>query len=149
MNHIPYENWLLYINNELEPKVCESYDEHLYQCDQCLAQYMEALEYEIDTIPSLTDEDQFVDQIMEQINKPSTEAPTKQYQTSFHRKTIVHYVIAAGMTLFLMFSGVFSNLTDIIGTVEQQKQHTSIVKEIMDHSISIIDSFEKNFKEGD
>ena len=92
MNHIPYEQWLPYINNELDPKVRASFDEHLYQCDHCLAQYMEALEDETITMPSITNEDHFVDHIIEQIEESSTNVATKQHRTSFHQKTIVHYI---------------------------------------------------------
>lgn len=146
MNHIPYEKWLLYIIDELEPKVRTSFDEHLYQCDQCLEQYMKALEKHSHIM--LENEDDLTERIMDQIETSSPSGMTKHQQTNFHRKTIIHYVIAASMTLFLMVSGVFSNLTNIVDHVDEQKQKTSIIQSWVDHSTSIVDTFQKTFKEG-
>ncbi|UUZ82559.1 zf-HC2 domain-containing protein [Paenibacillus sp. P26] len=44
MSHIGAERWMQYVKDELPPAERERCEEHLLQCDMCLAVYMECLE---------------------------------------------------------------------------------------------------------
>lgn len=146
MNHIPYEKWRHYVKDELEEKVREQYDEHLYTCDQCLTLYSEAVEAVDQQLPMMT-----TDEIMLKIaEQKKVEQPTTMKKASFYQKAIFHYIVAAAMTVLLMSSGIFSQLVNVVSDFESlDKSESSIVSGLMNKSISIIDSVENKTKEGE
>lgn len=145
MNHIPYEKWYYYVRDELDEEVREQYDAHLYGCDQCLAVYLSAIEAVDRQMPMMTKESSFTDEVMHKVsNRKGMEQPvtTKKPNMAFH------YIIAAAMTLILMSSGIFTQLVNMATDYESlHKSESSIVWELMDKSISIIDKVEKGAEE--
>lgn len=145
VNHIPYEKWQYYLRDELEEKARVQYEEHLYDCDQCLALYSEAVEEVNQEMPSAMFTDQIMQKIAEQnrINQPTTVK-----KSSFYQKAVFHYVVAAAMTIILMSSGIFANLVNVISDFESQnRKESSIVSGLMDKSLSIINGMENGSKE--
>ncbi|MDQ0273541.1 hypothetical protein [Cytobacillus purgationiresistens] len=151
MKHYSYEEWQTYVKNELEDEVRETYEDHLYSCDQCLDLYLMAVEE--DDLPIIENEPNFTDSVMAQI-KSQKEAPVPEARverrSAFYQKSIFHYGIAAAMTLILMSTGVFQSLTQYAGGVESQgfkEKETSMTEGIVDKTFAWMDSFERNNKE--
>lgn len=135
MKHISNDKWLAYINDELEDHTRIAYEDHLYQCDECLSNYMKAME-NINFIETIETSDSIVKHVNDQL-KIDTEK--KDDQTNFHKKTFLHYVVAAAMTFILMTTGVFSQLTNFTVHIKGNDQEkVSIVSEILDKPISIV-----------
>ncbi|MBS4175610.1 hypothetical protein [Bacillus sp. FJAT-49736] len=147
MNHISYEKWLQYTRGELDSATQKKYEDHLYDCDQCLTVYLEAVDAEEKLLPVMNNEDTFTDLIMQQVE--SQKKATKPQKQSFYQKAVFHYLVAAAMTIILMTSGVFSHLTNAINEFEaNKKKEPSVVMGLMNKSVSLIDKVEKNPKEG-
>lgn len=149
MNHISYEKWLQYTRGELDSATRKQYDDHLYNCDQCLSVYLEAVEAMEHTLPVMSNEDIFTDMIMQQIEGQKQKQNKKSQKQSFYQKAIFHYLVAAAMTIILMTSGVFSHLTNAVNDFEtNKKKEPSFVMGLMNKSVSFIDKVEKETKEG-
>lgn len=149
MNHIPYEKWLQYAQDELNEETRTQYENHLYNCDHCLDMYLEAVEASETSMPVLTTN--FTDSIMLQVNETMKEKPTTNKRKKNTRKqTMIHYMLAAAMTLILMSTGIFSQLMNVANEFEKphSTQSESFVSNILNNSISITDQLEVNFKEG-
>lgn len=151
MNHIQYEEWLYYVKDELDEQTRERYEDHLYVCDACMSLYIAAIEAAEQQVPVLQTELNLTDNIMEKVTEQKKEETiVKTGRVSFFQKTIVHYAIAAAITLLLTSQGVFSQLLTVVSDFEEvNKEETSIISQMMDQSFSIIDKFEKEMKEGE
>ncbi len=42
--HVSIDQWTLYAENELDEAMREEYEDHMYECDSCIALYMKAVE---------------------------------------------------------------------------------------------------------
>lgn len=141
MKHITYENWIRYVQGKAQQE--EHFEQHLYECDQCLTLYMEALETEQIQSPTLTTKE--IVHSIKNNRKERKESSNVSSPIRFHRK-LVHYILAAGMTLFLMSSGVFSEMSKLVDRIEAKPNNNlSVVTHFMEHSISIVDQV--NMKE--
>ncbi|RLQ93762.1 hypothetical protein [Falsibacillus albus] len=160
MNHIPYEKWLLYVKDELPRGMKNEYEDHMYECDHCMALYMKAVEAWEDDFPAIRDGAAITNSIMDEIMQISTViSPAKEEGYSqqkdkiktgaFHQKPIFHYVVAAAMTLLLMSSGIFQTISSYVNQFEQsaQQPNTSFTKHIMNKTVSIVDRVENESKE--
>ncbi|MFZ3580075.1 hypothetical protein [Virgibacillus sp. DJP39] len=144
MNHVSYENWSRYVNDELEEKVRKQYEDHLYTCDQCLVVYSEAVKAADIPIPLSTTSEMILDGLISE----NLELGNSTGKTSFFQKAGFHYFVAAAMTIILMSSGVFSQLINVVNEFESlDKKESSIVSGLMDKSFSIIDRVEIGSKE--
>lgn len=154
MKHIPYENWLQYVEDTLDEETRTQYENHMYSCDQCLELYLEAVENSPIQMPVLSSDSSFTDSIMTQLKESTKEKPKPAHQRkpkSFRKQTMIHYIVAAAMTLLLMSTGIFSQLMTVASAVEKSEteQQTSFVSNILNNTISITNQFEENLKEGD
>lgn len=149
MKHMTYENWLLYVQDDLDEQTRVEYENHLYSCDDCLEIYLQAVEANEFQMPSLPETADFTDSVMKQIQTPVKTIKKKPQNKK--RQTMIHYTLAAAMTLLLMSTGVFSQLMNIASQFEkvEAQQKESFVHAFLNNSISITDQFENNFKEGD
>src|SRR5699024_2863913 len=85
-------------------------------------------------IPATIQEAAFTDEIMSEVYKLdyNEENPIHLKERTNKNKTIFHYIIASAMTLMLLFSGVFSNFTNILDSFEtQSKKEKSVVSGLM------------------
>ncbi|MBS4198075.1 hypothetical protein KHA93_00175 [Bacillus sp. FJAT-49732] len=152
MNHMTYENWLEYVRDELNEETRKVYENHLYSCDHCLELYLKAVEATEFQMPGLEEVSSFTDSIMQQVtelNKPKTK-PKPRKKIS-QKQTIVHYFVAAAVTLVLMSTGVFSHLMNMASSFEhsEQKQAESFVQSFLNKQDSFTNKFEEILKEED
>lgn len=159
MSHIGAERWMQYVKDELPPAERERCEEHLLQCDMCLAVYMECLERSEGLLPGLSDEREFAGQVMARLEeqapteiKPSLTGPDsslrRKRRTWLHHP-IFHYTVAAAVTLLLMSTGIFHQLTQQANASAPPsvdsvplRERPSFSKQMMDKTIRVLDSIE-------
>jgi anti-sigma factor RsiW len=133
MKHISSDEWMRYVKGELTDELRDSYEAHLYDCEECMNSYLKAMEASESSLPLLSEGSQLTDAIMKQIGEVDlTRGATNQ--RPFYQHTLFHYVIAAAMTLVLMFSGVFHSITTYVDDVQSTtlSQQTSITEKILE-----------------
>lgn len=148
MNHISYEQWMSYVKNELTDTVREVYDDHLYSCDLCLEQYLQAVEEYESELPAISNEAEFTDMIMAQVKQ--TKKQESESPTPFYQKTIFHYAVATAMTILFMSSGVFQSITKYVYTVQSSEiteSTPSVTEEFVNKTFAWMDSIEINNRE--
>ncbi|CAM3884316.1 hypothetical protein [Lederbergia lenta] len=151
MNHISYEKWFQYAQDKLDEETRTEYENHLYNCDHCLEIYLAAVEASETSMPVLTSSTSFTDSVMNQVNETKKEKPVINKRVKNNRRqTMIHYALAAAMTLILMSTGIFSQLMNVANEFDNPNpKHTeSFVSNFLNNSISITDQLEENFKEG-
>ena len=155
MKHYSEQEWMKYVENELDKDVREVYENHLYSCDQCLDIYLQAVA-EVETeLPVITNEADFTDLVMAQISEskvPKIQDVKEIRKTSkrFYQAAIFHYSIAAAMTILLMSTGVFQSITKYTENVQNpsfQEKRTSMTEGIVDKTFAWMDSLESKNKE--
>ena len=107
MRHYTKEQWVAYANSEEIDR--SSMDDHLLECEQCLALYVDAVNVSAELMPELDNQDAFVADIMVSLQQPK-EIPNDRFRWLKH--PMLHYVIAASVTLVLISSGAFQQLFD-------------------------------------
>lgn len=135
------EQIVRYINDQLKEEERQRFEDHLYDCDHCLSIYSEALD---EWTSVLLQSESFTDDVMARIKgKEQREGKTSRYQP------LIHYTIAAGFTLMLMFTGVFEQLTTFVSDdMLQAEQPGAISNKMMDRTIEVIEKFNAYEKEG-
>lgn len=144
MSHIALEEWKHYARDEMNDNNRTKYEEHLYSCDQCMSLYMEAIEIVQDELPSIEGPSLYTlytDEVMDRIpveRKPVMN-PVKKH---WYEEKVFHYVLATAMTLILMASGIFGELTKITTEFERNQQ-PSFTENILNKTTALLDSVEK------
>ena len=69
MKHYCYEEWLQYVKDEMNDQDREKLETHLYTCDQCLEQYLQAMAANETSLPILSNESNFTDLVMAEVSK--------------------------------------------------------------------------------
>lgn len=152
MNHIRYEEWLLYVQDTIDEEMRETYENHLYTCDHCLELYLQAVETVESELPQWRESSNFTDSVMVQVIGSTTKKQEKAYvKKNRKQQTMLHYFLAAAMTLILMSTGVFTQLMNVASDFErdESKQADSFVLTFLNKQDSITDKLEENFKAGD
>ncbi|MBM7587599.1 hypothetical protein JOC86_004173 [Bacillus pakistanensis] len=151
MKHKTFEEWMTYVRDEVDEKTRVEFENHLYECDQCMEVYLEAIERQETSFPTVTDPDGFTDGIMAMIEqeKPVTkiENPRTYAKTKFYQKSVFHYLVAATMTLLLMTTGVFQELMTIVTDFENKSPKESITEGIMKETFSFVEEPNQTNKE--
>jgi len=151
MNHINYEKWMLYATDSLDEETRSQYENHLYSCDHCLELYLKAVEEAESQMPVLTDPTGFTDSIMKKIGSTQEKPQAKMKpKKNLRRQTLVHYTIAAAMTLVLMSTGIFSQLTSTISSFENAagEQDHSVISGLLNKTDSITEKMDDSLREG-
>ncbi|MBU8906410.1 anti-sigma factor family protein [Desertibacillus haloalkaliphilus] len=147
MTHYPIEKWKAYVNDELTEYEREEVEQHLYSCDRCLELYMAVIEQEGEDMPVVEDERAFTEAVLQE----TTVTVKKQRKPSIQKKTVIHYVIAASMTLTLMTTGFFEGGIQMVSSVEQTYQHgqiDSFSAEVLNYVTGLFELLEANEREG-
>lgn len=145
MNHMSYDTWLRYVNDELSEQDRQRCEDHLYTCDECLRRYLQAMEHIEESIPPLSNH-LFTDHVMEKVERKSVERSSDQ---SLFRSKLMHYAIATAMTIMLMGTGVFSQLIETVGQMDSDHyEESSLITNFLNSSLSIVDEL-KNKPKGD
>lgn len=142
MTHYPFDEWQKYVRNELDDNTREQLETHLYTCDKCLDHYLQAVEANESSLPTLSNGNRFTDRVMIQITVPDTKLQKKP----FYQQAAFHYLLAAAATLFLMFSGVFQSLARYANSIDSQQvqeRRSSVTEGVMNKTFAWMDSLEK------
>ncbi|WP_026678391.1 anti-sigma factor family protein [Fictibacillus gelatini] len=144
MNHYTEHEWQAYIRNQLPEKMREEYESHLYTCDDCLENYMRALDSQTDEMPTYMGE--------EELQAPAVKRQAVRKKSSSYR-TLIHYGIAASITLMLTSSGFFAHLASYVNSMQEkqvEKKDGSFSENMMDKTLHLLDfiNIQKN-KGGD
>ncbi len=112
--HIEFEKIKLYIQDHVTVADRLQIEEHLEQCDACFDCYLQHIEewsipvslssnFTEDTINMLKTANPILSQ-------SENKTPSKQ---DYRRKTLANYLLAVGLTVVFMFSGVFQFMASI------------------------------------
>ncbi|WP_286230554.1 anti-sigma factor family protein [Neobacillus mesonae] len=157
MTHYTYEEWLKYVRNDLESSTREKLETHLYTCDQCLEHYLQAVEANETSLPTLSNKQNFTDLVMREIvremvpdtkndTKDDTKDDTKLQKKPFYQQAVFHYLLAVAATLLLMFSGAFQSLVKYAAVFDSQsvqERKPSVTEGVMNKTFAWMDSLEK------
>ncbi|RDI38477.1 hypothetical protein [Falsibacillus pallidus] len=156
MTHVSYEQWMLYASDNLDESKREEYEDHLYECDPCMDLYMQAVKEQGSSTPEF-DEKGIADKIMQEISSLTqtdnviflTDHLEAKRQKAVFQKPVVQYLLAAGMTVLLMSTGVFQSITAYVADYENSSAppKNSVTKVLLDKTVSIVDKVEKETKE--
>ncbi len=154
MNHCTTELIQAYILDSLTEIERTEFEDHAFACDHCLVEYVNCIEAEGYPLPILSNEEQFTEQIMSKIAKRDNTSTTASTTAWVRRKSrllpLVHYGIAASITLLLMTSGVFQGITRLASTIEEapKQEEPSISHNVMNKALQWINLDELNHGEG-
>ncbi|WP_040205364.1 anti-sigma factor family protein [Neobacillus jeddahensis] len=170
MKHYLYEEWLQYVNNEVDDSTREELENHLYTCDQCLENYLQAVTANETSLPTLSNESTFTDRVMELV--PDTKSTLNTMQTvqlvpdtklnrdttstrnsgqnrkkkPLYQQALFHYLLAAVATLLLTFTGAFQSLASYASSLESphlQEKKPSMTEGVINKTFAWMDSLEK------
>jgi type IV secretory pathway VirJ component len=167
MKHYTFDEWLEYVNDEISENTKQELEDHLYDCDQCLNQYLMAMELNESSLPILSDMSSFTDAVMAEVSKqptvvpdtisnldimptvpsvPDTKVDTKMKRKPYYQQAVFHYLLAAAATLLLTFSGVFQSLATYANSIEKpaiQEKRPSVTEGVINKTFAWMDSLEK------
>jgi len=138
MTHISSEEWTRYVKGYLPEDFRDGYEAHLYECEACMNSYLQAMEFSESSLPDLKDGSHLTELIMKKVvdtdlkKSASNQRPANQHP-------LFHYIIAAAMTMFLMFSGAFQSMTNYLDDVQRttlSQQNSSITEKILETTFS-------------
>lgn len=150
MKHYSYDDWLQYVKDEINQKDRETYESHLYTCDQCLDDYLQAVAANESSLPVLSNESSFADLVMAEVSKQKEVVSKKTDKTvkkPFYKKVVFHYLLAAAATILLMLTGAFQSLATYANSVESppkiQEKKPSVTEGVINKTFAWMDSLEK------
>lgn len=171
MKHYSYDEWQQYVRNEISDSIREELESHLYTCDQCLEEYLQAIAANESSLPTLSSESNFTDLVMERVpdtvstlhtmstvpSVPDTigtlstmpvvaSVPDTARKKPFYQQALFHYLLAAAATILLMFSGVFQSLATYANSLEGpkvQEMKPSVTEGVINKTFAWVDSLEK------
>lgn len=153
--HYSKENWLQYINGELSSQLMSEMEEHLYSCDQCLFHYLELIAKT--DLPAMTNESIFTEKVMQEIEKIPVQSKKveenqlrKTKQGKYFKQTVIHYLLAAGLTIVLVSTGFFGKILESADQFQKDTVYnpsTSITEQLFNKTEQFVHLFIKNDKE--
>jgi hypothetical protein len=163
MKHYTYDEWLQYVKDEINEKTKEELEDHLYTCDQCLNNYLMAMEANESSLPILSDVSSFTELVMAEVSKQKTAVPdtdknlntmliapsvpdTEIKKKRLYQQAVFHYLLAAAATILLTFSGVFQSLAAYANSIERaqvQEKRPSMTEGVINKTFAWMDSLEK------
>ncbi|SDK17495.1 zf-HC2 domain-containing protein [Sediminibacillus albus] len=115
MSHVQNELLFLYIEDNIDGRRNrQQIENHLETCEHCFASYLDLLEH-WETPAGLTDS--FTDITIEKVKLYQSYSHLAEQRPSSYRsrqaRTLVHYLLAAALTLVLMAGGIFQGVLDL------------------------------------
>lgn len=153
MTRYTKQQWIQYIQNELDSEQQAAMEQELMESDAAIHQYLEVFDELQMVLPALHT-DSFVDSVMQAVTEPSALSADIELESSakssednqrnnkrhiWMQQPIFHYAIASTITLILFASGLFEHLLQAIPTTNEQT--SSITEILMNHATSILDIF--------
>lgn len=112
--HIEIEKLKVYIEDNAIEADRLQIEEHLGECDTCFERYLQHIEeWSIPASLSSTFTDDTIHKLKTAnpiLSQSESKAPSKQ---DYRRKTLTNYLLAVGLTVVFMFSGVFQFMASI------------------------------------
>jgi hypothetical protein len=145
MSHYTKEEWRQFIGDVLPEEKREEMENHLYSCDDCLTVYMELIEACASDLPTPSEQAISADVILAQVVLEAKPKRTKQPQ---NQQKLLHYGIAAAITIGFISSGIFQSVTNaaVLGT-DISENRPSYTEQWMDKTLSFLDWLKPNEKE--
>ncbi len=144
MNHILLEEWKNYVRDMIDDDKRSRYEQHLSTCDHCMDLYLEAIELVQDDLPTIEGPSLYTDEVMSRIPFAESASPvSKDRKKNWYEEKMFHYVLATAMTLLLMATGVFSELTKVTTQFEKNRDHSSFTENVVNKTTALIDEVEK------
>ncbi|MCQ6561880.1 hypothetical protein [Paenibacillus mendelii] len=153
MKHPAGSMWKAFADDMLSDQDREWAYDHLAECDECLAVYIELMA-RLDTAEALTPQqaDVLTDQVMEWVSElPPLESQASSKESgstrriarsgSNRRQTALHYVIAVCCMLLLISTGVFDRLANQPNqwrAEREEPERASLTTAIMEKTTSVI-----------
>ncbi|MGG1678961.1 hypothetical protein ACIFOT_25035 [Neobacillus sp. NRS-1170] len=147
MKHYSYVEWLQYVKEEISEQDRETYERHLYTCDQCLDVYIQAVTANESSLPILSNEGNFTDLVMAEVSKQKQEsAAPKTNKKPIYQQAMFHYLLAAAATILLMLTGAFQSLASYANSLESpqkiQEKKPSVTEGVINKTFAWMDSLE-------
>lgn len=141
MTHLSQTLLNNYVNDQVTAIERQHIEDHLFTCDECLHLYMTVMD-QISESSEFIRSSEFTNQVIQTLPiKPQTNKakPNKK----FYKQPLFHYGIAAAITIILMTSGLFQELTSMVPKMTSTtSQHQSVSKTLVDKTVSLINSVE-------
>ncbi|MFF2014379.1 hypothetical protein [Paenibacillus sp. NPDC058177] len=139
-----------YLAGEGSPEERDAWEQRLLEDDDALLSYLESLDELQGQFPPLENQEHFTENVMGSLSTvqkhaihPSKEIrPAKEGQrrSRWYEQAIVHYVIAASLTLIFLSSGVFDRLfSGEIGMFVPEGKHPSYSEQMMEATSGWLD----------
>lgn len=116
MRHYSKAEWLWFVNTDSDTLLYEEMQEHMQNCDECMNLYLELIEGITRSEVPVTED--FTDRVMEAVHREKVEAAKKRLNQN-RINTLIYYVSAASLTLFLMGTGTFHDIYKSFASVEK------------------------------
>lgn len=146
MSHYQLEEWQAYINDEVAEEVRLEYEEHLATCDKCFETYLEAVSASDSGFPDVNEK--LTDEIVRYVDQQA--GFTIKKKDDARKKSLIHYFVAASLTLIFTFSGLFNGLVEIPSYIKAeivQKDSESLTEKLLNKRMEVIKKVEQ--KEGE
>ncbi|KGP91134.1 hypothetical protein N780_17260 [Pontibacillus chungwhensis BH030062] len=144
MKHIETTRLEAYIEDSLSDHERWEIEDHLDVCDLCFEAYMTSIEtWTLEPSLAMDFTDQTFDQIIKKQVMPGKEAKRSAVQKQ--KRTLVHYGLAAGLTMILMISGVFEQVLHVFDE-DSFKERPSISKNIVSETDRLLQKVNEDMR---
>jgi predicted anti-sigma-YlaC factor YlaD len=139
MSHFTQMEWRDYVTGTIHQDQQTIMEDHLYECDACLAYYLQAndqFSFEVPEAPAGK---------IEELQKEMKVTTIKKKLRKNKQNPLWHYVIAASLTITLMSSGLFQQVTGVWKEAESnltKKANQSMTENLMERTLSVIDNLQ-------
>jgi anti-sigma factor RsiW len=152
MKHITVDEWMKYVTDDVDESTRSEYETHLYDCDHCMDSYMQAIELAENNLPTVTNPSEYTEEIIRSTAEIDSslkkQEPRHVVRRRWYEQKAVHYALAVAMTLLLMTTGVFTQLTGAVSKFEKSNQ-PSLTESLMNTTTSLINQVEEETKEAE
>ncbi|ANB57019.1 zinc-finger family protein [Anoxybacillus sp. B7M1] len=141
MSRYSKEEWQQFISDQLTEAKRIEMEDHLYTCDRCLEIYMELMEEHAASLPSPSRFSISADEIIAQVRQEPHQQQEKVGQK------LLHYGIAAAITITLLSSGIFQSIANAAVGASISEKRPSYAEQLMNKTISLLDCIQLSQKE--
>ncbi|WP_171038117.1 zf-HC2 domain-containing protein [Aquibacillus sediminis] len=124
-----------YVQATMSLEQQDQIEQHLEECEACFTIYLDVIEMQpMDVALS----ENFTTDTMEQLEHLNL-TPKKSNQN----KIVGHYLLAAGLTIVLMLSGVFQNFLSVTTNLENK---SSLTEQLMEKTNVVLEEMKGEYK---
>lgn len=133
MKHYDDVEWLLYKNKALSDEIINEMEDHLYNCEACMDTFLSLIDEQEEALVEEIVPVDFTVKILENISKTKV----IKYKPKSARKSmnnqIGYYAAVASVTIFLTFTGFYTNLVDAVPKIAQSIQEVKVRESLIDN----------------